>query len=226
MTSIALTPPDQNEVLRYMGTPPEQADENLLALVDACAGQILTAVRPRWTYRLSSLRFEPDGVRLDSGLLLPGQSLQSHLAGCDRVVVLCATLGAQADTLIRQAECTDMLRALALDSCASTLVEQLCDRAEQHLRTLFPNTHSPFRFSPGYGDLPLESNTPLLSLLDAPRAIGLCATSSHLLTPRKSVTALLGLSDSPIQPHMRSCLGCPAYDSCQYRKSGGHCGIS
>lgn len=226
MTSIVLTPPDRNEVLRYMGTPPERANENLLTLLDTCSAQMLSAVRPRWTYRLSSLSLEAEGVRLDSGLLLPGQALKAHLTGCDRIVVLCATLGAQADTLIRQAECTDILRALALDCCASALVEQLCDRVEEHLHTLFPDCHSPFRFSPGYGDLPLEVNTPLLDLLDAPRAVGLCATSSHLLTPRKSVTALLGLSDYTIEAHKRSCPGCPAYDGCQYRKSGGHCGIS
>ena len=225
MTPITLTTPDRNEVLRYMGTPPEQADERLLKLVAACSAQMLSAVRPRWTYRLSPVCFEEAGVRLDNSLLLPGQSLKSHLSGCDRVVVLCATLGAQTDTLIRQAECSDMLRALALDCCASALVEQLCDRAELHLHTQLPGCHSPFRFSPGYGDLPLEVNTALLDWLDAPRTIGLCATSSHLLTPRKSVTALLGLSDHPIKSHKRSCPGCPAYDSCQYRKSGGHCGI-
>lgn len=225
MISITLTPPDRSEVLRYMGTPPEQADDVLLALVDACSGQMLSAVRPRWSYRLSPLCFKDAGVRLDSGLLLPGQSLKAHLNGCDRVVVFCATLGAQADTLIRQAECSDMLRALALDCCASALTEQLCDKIELELQRQFPGCHFPFRFSPGYGDLPLEVNTPLLDLLDAPRTIGLCATSSHLLTPRKSVTAILGVADHSLEPHKRSCLGCPAHDGCQYRKSGGHCGI-
>ena len=66
----------------------------------------------------------------------------------------------------------------------------------------------------------------LLALLDAPRQVGLCARASHILTPRKSVTAILGVADHPIQASVRSCLGCPAHDSCQYRKSGGHCGIS
>ena len=225
MNHITLTPPDRDEVLRYMGMPPEQADESLLALVDASSAQMLSAARPRWSHHLSPLCFEDAGVRLDSGLLLPGQSLKTHLAGCNRVVVFCATLGAQVDTLIRQVECSDMLRALALDCCASALTEQLCDRVERHLHDTFPGCHFPFRFSPGYGDLPLEVNTPLLALLDAPRKIGLCATASHLLAPRKSVTALLGVADHPIETHKRSCPGCPAYDSCQYRKSGGHCGI-
>lgn len=226
MTPITLTAPDRNEVLRYMGTPPERAKEDLLALVDTCSVRMLSAAQPRWCYRVFPIRLDDGGVHLEGGVFLPGQSLKDHLSGCDRAAVLCATLGSQADTLIRQAECSDMLWALALDCCASTLVEQLCDRAEQQIHAVYPNCHSPFRFSPGYGDLPLEVNTDLLDLLNAPRAIGLCATSSHLLTPRKSVTALLGLSDHPIQTHKRSCPGCPAYDNCQYRKSGGHCGIS
>ena len=67
---------------------------------------------------------------------------------------------------------------------------------------------------------------PLLDLLDAPRRAGLCATANHLLTPRKSVTAILGVSSGEIEKKNRSCLGCPAQGSCQYRKAGGHCGIS
>ena len=105
-------------------------------------------------------------------------------------------------------------------------VEQLCDQIELELQRQFPGCFFPFRYSPGYGDLPLTLQSSLLALLDAPRQVGLCASASHILTPRKSVTAILGVADHPIQASVRSCLGCPAHDSCQYRKSGGHCGIS
>ena len=226
MNHITLTPPHRDEVLRYMGTPPERADESLRTLVDSCSQELLSAIQPRWCFRLVGLSIEPDGVCLDNGLFLPGTALSHHLSGCGQVFVFCATLGARTDLLIRRAECTDMTRALALDCCASALVEQLCDHVETHLQGQFPDGFFPYRFSPGYGDLPLEVNTPLLDLLDAPRQIGLCATSSHLLAPRKSVTALLGVADHPIDSHKRSCLGCPAHDNCSYRKSGGHCGIS
>ena len=226
MTPITLTPPNVDEVLRYMGTPPAAADEALRELVADCGTRLLNEVQPRWTYKVFDLSFEEGGVRLDGTVLLPGRSLHAHLSGCSRTCLLCATLGAQADRLIRQAECTDMTRALALDCCASALVEQLCDRIERQLQSLFPGCYFPYRFSPGYGDLPLEVNTPLLALSDAPRTIGLCATDCHLLTPRKSVTALLGVSNHPIESKKRSCLDCPAHNGCQYRKSGGHCGIS
>lgn len=226
MTPLLLTRLDTDEALRYMGTPPERADEHLRALVEDCADQLLSAIRPRWSYRVFNLSPAEDGVRLSGGLLLPGRELKRHLAHCDRAAVFCATLGADVDRLIRQTECTDMARALAVDCCASAAVEQLCDQIEVRLQALFPGCNFPYRFSPGYGDLPLEINAPLLELLDAPRKVGLCATASHLLTPRKSVTAILGVADHPIEMHKRSCLGCPAQAGCQYRKSGGHCGIS
>ena len=209
-----------------MGCPPEKADGALTAQVEACAREMLSAVRPRWSWRAVSLTLEEHGVRLENGLLLPGQDLKAHLTGCDRAAVFCATLGAEADALIRRTERLDMGRALTLDCCASAAIEAVCDRNETELQEKFPGCSFPFRYSPGYGDLPLEVQGPILELLDAPRRAGLCATANHLLTPRKSVTALLGVAEGEIERAKRSCLGCPAQGSCQYRKAGGHCGIS
>lgn len=223
---IAVTRLNTGEVLRYMGCPPEKADGFLRAQVEACAGELLGTIRPRWSWRAVEIAFEADGVRLEGGLLLPGQDLKNHLTGCGRAAVFCATLGAEVDALIRRAERLDMARALTLDCCASAAVEAVCDRIETELQGKFPGCSFPFRYSPGYGDLPLDVQGPLLDLLDAPRRVGLCATQTHLLTPRKSVTAILGVADGEIERTKRSCLGCPAQGSCQYRKAGGHCGIS
>lgn len=224
-TEITLSVPDTDEVLRYMGMPPQQADEATRALAIQCGQQLLSVAAPRWCGRVFELSFQPDGVWLDCGLLLGGQELKSHLEGCTKAVVFCATLGVDADALIRRIQYTDMARALGLDCAAGALVEQLCDRIEGHIHTQMPGLYSPYRFSPGYGDLPLGVQRALLDLLDAHRLIGLSATDSCILTPRKSVTAILGLSDSPIPAHKRSCALCPAQDGCQLRKTGGHCGI-
>ena len=222
----ALTRLNTDEILRYMGCPPKRADAGLRAQVEDCAGELLGVVRPRWRERTVELSFEAGGVRLENGLLLPGEDLKRHLAGCGRAAVFCATLGAETDALIRRAERLDMGRALALDCCASAAVEEICDRIEEELHSKFPGCSFPFRYSPGYGDLPLSVQGPLLDLLDAPRRVGLCASASHILTPRKSVTAILGVAQGEIAQQKRSCLGCPAQGSCQYRKAGGHCGIS
>lgn len=222
---IVLGELDLDEVLRYMGTPPGQAGPELRALAEECGRAVCAAARPRWAWRAFDIAEEAGGVRLSCGLLLPGQDLKRHLRGCGRAAVFCATLSAQVDALIRRWESGDMLWALALDCAAAAAVEQMCDQIELELQGHFPGCSFPFRYSPGYGDLPLIVQGELLSLLDAPRRVGLTASASHILIPRKSVTAILGVSDREIARNKRSCLGCPAQGGCQYRKAGGHCGL-
>ena len=110
---ISLTTINTDEVLRYMGTPPDQAGADLRALAETCAQEVLSAARPRWAYRVFDLTPQAEGVRLDCGLLLPGEDLKRHLKDCRRAALFCATLSAQVDALIRRAGGGDMLRALA-----------------------------------------------------------------------------------------------------------------
>lgn len=209
-----------------MGCPPEQAGEELLQQISNCSKELLAVLRPRWAWRALSVELQADGVHLEGGLHLPGQALKEHLRGCSRAIVFCATIGAEVDAMLRRAQRLDMGWALILDCCASAAAEELCDQIERELQGRFPGCFFPYRFSPGYGDLPLTVQGELLELLDAPRRVGLCASASHLLTPRKSITAILGVSEAPVLAQHRSCLGCPAHEGCQYRKAGGHCGIS
>ena len=185
--------------------------------MEGCSARLLAAARPKWTYRVFDLAVQTDGVRLDCGLLLPGRDLAAHLRGCSRAALLAATLSAPVDALLRRAQAEDLAAAVALDCCATAAVEAVCDLAEAEIRVRFPGCSFPFRFSPGYGDLPIELQDPILRLLDAPRRVGLCATDRHILTPRKSVTAVLGISDGEISPQKRRCASCTFRDRCKFQ---------
>ena len=213
---ITLTHIPQKEILRYLGCPGTE-DPATLALVEGCSARLLAAARPKWTYRVFDLAVQTDGVRLDCGLLLPGRDLAAHLRGCSRAALLAATLSAPVDALLRRAQAEDLAAAVALDCCATAAVEAVCDLAEAEIRARFPGCSFPFRFSPGYGDLPIELQDPILRLLDAPRRVGLCATDRHILTPRKSVTAVLGISDGEISPQKRGCASCTFRDRCKFQ---------
>ncbi|MCQ4769599.1 methionine synthase [Intestinimonas massiliensis] len=213
---ITLTHIPREEVLRYLGCPGTE-DPATLALVEGCSARLLAAARPKWTYRIFGLAVQTDGVRLDCGLLLPGRDLAAHLRGCSRAALLAATLSAPVDALLRRAQAEDLAAAVALDCCATAAVEAVCDLAEAEIRARFPGCSFPFRFSPGYGDLPIELQDPILRLLDAPRRVGLCATDRHILTPRKSVTAVLGISDGEISPQKRGCASCTFRDRCKFQ---------
>jgi cobalamin-dependent methionine synthase I len=122
-------------------------------------------------------------------------------------------------------EVTDMADAVIMDACASVAVENVCDHFEFDLRRQLEGEgqYLTDRYSPGYGDLPLNCQSRLCDALDAQRRIGLTVTASSIMVPRKSVTAILGISDRPQTLRKRGCEVCSLFLTCPYRKEGIRC---
>lgn len=211
---ISLDKLDRAEAVRYLGGSGVEMNDKMEALLDSCEEEILSCAAPKYLYKKVPLK--------NSGLLM-GSDIKSHLSGCEEAVVLCAALGAEVDRHIRLAQVSDMARAVVLDAMASVAVEQVCNRVDELIKTEFSGFYLTWRFSPGYGDYPLELQGRLLQILDAPRKIGLCVSESSILTPTKSVTALVGLSEQPLEKKRRGCAVCNLRESCQFRKKGERC---
>ena len=139
-------------------------------------------------------------------------------------MLLACTLGARFDLTLNAAQVRDMARAVILDAVGSALVERGCDEAEAELSARFPGRYLTDRFSPGYGDLPLDLQGDICAVLDASRRLGLTVTESLLLNPVKSVTAVIGVSDRPQMARVRGCDYCQMRERCPLRKGGKHCG--
>lgn len=216
-----------SEVWRYLGYHGQLPDSVTAETTKRCAEKLRAAMRPRMLYAEFPLSFQPGGVRLDScGLSLPGRDIAAHLEGCGKAVLFCATLSVQTDRLIRSTQIVDMTAGLVMDCCATAAIEQLCDDGEIVIKKSYAGSYFTSRYSPGYGDLPLEIQNDFLNVLDAPRKIGLCATDSSILVPRKSVTAILGISAVPPSRSKTGCLHCRLRDTCEFRKKGEFCGLS
>ena len=185
--------PAQAEVCRYLGCRGATPDAQTLALIDRASAP-LSGGSYRVCYTVLPLRKEGDAVDLGGCLTLRSASLARHLQGCDRAVLFCATLGADFDRRLLAARLRPAL-AVVQDAVGTAAIEQLCDRFCAQL----PQPQRP-RFSPGYGDLPLETQRPLLALLDAARLLGVGLTDALLMTPTKSVTALVGLLPNTNKP--------------------------
>ena len=216
---------DIMEALRYLGagsSPPEVLRRDMEQIAD----QLTAAVRPRYAYRVFSTVHEERGVLLrEAGILLTGRSAARMLAQCDQAVSLICTLGAGFETMLRAEQARDMARAVMLDACGSAWVESGCNAAEEELAARFPGRYLTDRFSPGYGDLPLSLQPGLCAVLDAERRVGIHVTSSFLMNPGKSVTAVIGLSDRPQQARIRGCAYCSMRETCTLRKGGKSCAL-
>ncbi len=115
--------------------------------------------------------------------------------------------------------------AVILDACGSAWVEAGCDEAERELKERLSPRYLTDRFSPGYGDLPLAVQPAMLGALNAERRLGVHLTESLLMTPSKSVTAVLGVSDEPQPARVRGCGYCAMRETCDYRKGGTTCAV-
>lgn len=203
---------NMQEALRYLGA--QSPDAALLTGLTALAEELQSRITPRFTWALTDT----------AELALPGQLAQRMLADCPRSAVLVCTLGAEFDRWMRQLSARDMARAVMLDALGSVYVEAGCDAAEDAIRARFPGKHLTDRFSPGYGDLPLDVQPRLLASARADR-IGVGLTPSLLMTPQKSVSAIVGIADAPQPARVRGCAHCALNKTCPYRKAGTTCHV-
>ena len=208
------------EVLRYLGYRGQDIDERLNGQIRSCISTVLSSAKARLTYRILPVQ----GGRVE-GLDLPGNDIRTILEGCTQAIFMAATLGPEAEALLRRTEVTNMADALIMDSAQSAAIENVCDNFEADNRLFFreQDLFLTDRYSPGYGDLPLSTQKSIIDMLVASKRIGLTVTENNIMVPRKSVTCIMGVSKTPRPMVRRGCANCAMNDRCRFRKGGRFC---
>lgn len=209
------------EARRYLGLhrPGGTVDETLEGQLQACGRELTDCARPRSIWRRFPLTLGENRVEA-AGLVIESTHLRRHLSGCTGVWFFAATLGPQVDRLLSRTSLTDMSRAVIVQACAASLLEVYCDECCAQLAAEAAEEGLGIRprFSPGYGNFPISCQRTLLDALEATKRIGLAVTQTMMLTPTKSVTALVGISPeaAPCPEKAGGCRTCSKTD-CQFR---------
>ncbi|MGL4656158.1 MAG: vitamin B12 dependent-methionine synthase activation domain-containing protein [Sarcina sp.] len=218
---------DRDEVLRYLGYKGQEIDEALSNLLDESIKEVKEKVVPKVLFETYEIERKNDVINIiGTKLKLIGKDIASCLKNCDKVVLMAVTLGNEIERMIRLTQRRDMTKTVILDSIATTYVEAVCDKIEDEIyqECKKDGKSLSFRYSPGYGDLPLSVQGEFLDTLNARRLIGLNLTDTNLLIPRKSVTAILGIKNEESKRFKRTCENCLNYKTCKFRKEGVKCG--
>lgn len=187
---------NQKEILRYLKYGKAQPTEKELALIEGCIAECQQEIEPRSIYTILPCQIDGDAVTAGP-LRLTSRYLAKNLKGCRRLVLLAATLGAKADTMIRTSQITNTAKAAVLQSVFAQQIEEYIDTVEAEICSACGIKKLRPRFSPGYADLPLETQRDLFSALEISKRIGVTLTESCLMVPTKSVTAFIGIPDEP-----------------------------
>lgn len=209
----------RREILRYLGYGRQKADERVNDLIEECLSELEHVVSPKSVSRLFPLRLLPDYSIDFTCFQTRSQNLSKNLRDCDQVLFFAATLGTGADVLIKKYTMLQMSKAVTMQAAATAMLEEYCDCINRQMKAEY-ETQGYYlrpRFSPGYGDFPLECQRKLTAVLDVGKRIGITLTDSLLMLPSKSVTAVMGVSKKPYRCEVKGCEVCEKTD-CAYRR--------
>ena len=181
-------PVNKREVLRYMGA--KDASDELMRIIDECIVESSDALGAKLCFDEYEISISGDTVDLGFCRVESGD-LSKNLKGAEKAVVFCATVGFGMDRLIARYSRLSPVKALCLGAIGNERVEALCDLFCEELKERYKNV-SP-RFSPGYGDLSLQHQKDIFKALDCTKNLGIALSDRLLMTPSKSVTAIVGI---------------------------------
>lgn len=136
---------ERKEALRYLRA--RQNDERAGVLADTVYLKLRNEVQARHVLQKHGCTVDAEGVTLDCGVRLTSKDLAGHLKGCDKLLLLAATLGSRIDVAIRRLAVGSVAEGAAAQAVAAALIESYCDEVQQKADT--DGLAQRPRFSPG-----------------------------------------------------------------------------
>lgn len=212
---------DKKEALRYLGHKNQLIDEETDKLIDESIAELKEIVELKYVYKIFDIKKENNILSFENMINIESKDLKDLLMYCEKAAVFAATLGFEVEKRIKYYSLTNLSKCIVFDACADSCIESLCDDAEAKTKEIAATKGCSitFRFSPGYGDVPISHQADILNALNAQKLIGLTCSDSSILIPRKSVTAFIGF-DKSNKIHKKSCLNCSLIGNCSFSKEG------
>lgn len=204
------------EILRYSGS--DISSDEMREYIRQCIDEIRCDLVYKVCYIETDVSIQDNTV--DFGLFkAESKNLSYTLRNSDKAIIFCATVGIKLDRLIAKYMKTDVAKAFMLQAIGTERCESLCDTFVNDINIQYRDKGSFLtpRFSPGYGDLKVDTQKDIFTILDLPRKIGVTLNESLIISPSKSVTAIVGLSETDCGYSSNKCRGCNMKE-CTFRQ--------
>ncbi len=212
-----------NKSLVHMGYPDlTRIHPDIHAKTKTLSEGIRKQASPRFLFKSEAfLEISKSGVR-SQGFTLNSDNwgrVASSMESPEEICCFGLTLGQEIEDTIASLSSQSILHGFIYDALCSTLAEHYANQAETNLARCYSrkNLMITRRFSPGYCDVPfVETQKAIFQFCDM-NAIGVTLSSSGLMIPRKSITAIVFASKR--LPFRHPCSFCKT--PCKYRRPSG-----
>ncbi len=184
---------------------------------EKCFAEVKNQVSLKAVYTQVPLKIEGAVVKvLDQAIC--SKTLSKCLGRSTSAYLFAVSIGSGIDRLIAKYASMSTAECYVVDKIASLYVEEgieaLVDILAQEVKA--QHKYLSLRYSAGYGDFDIKNQRLFIEWLDTTKKIGLSLTDSCMLTPIKSVTAIVGIGEEE-QPATYPC------DGCKLMCKGGEC---
>ena len=177
---------DKNELAARLGVPvgeiPKEAEDIWRELCLAAGSAAFCAVRV-------NVKCADGAVHLGD-FAVESAALLRVLGSSSFAVLLTVTLGHGAERFLRGRAMLGTLRHFLADAVADAAIEAAADFAQKEV--LGADGHTA-RFSPGYADFDLSYVKNIVDLTGAGARLGISVSREFLMTPTKTVCAVIGI---------------------------------
>lgn len=194
---------DKKEILRYMGC--KTPDENILSLLEECLSEAMPTLSYAVSYSVYPIKYKKD---------ISSDGLLKHLSDSDEIIIFAATIGVGIDRLISKYSRISPTKAVIFQAIGTERIEALCDAFCEEMKKKYGCITN--RFSPGYSDWDIKDQKLIISVTDATKNLGICLNDSFLMSPSKSVTAVVGIKNTETE-EKNPCESCENA-GCIYRR--------
>jgi hypothetical protein len=189
------------DVLKRMGYPSAsfELEEPVKSVFREALDEARSLMRPAASVRVLRVASnDGSAVRFDGEeFFIASRQVAKLLVRSEAAVCFCATIGGALDASVAgRMRDGDMLAAVILDAIGSETADAAADTLHWKILRRLAGDEGRFvtaRFSPGYGDWPLTVQNEMIRVSGG-ALIGITVTPSSLMIPRKSVSAVLGLT--------------------------------
>lgn len=186
---------NEYEALRYLGYVRSSITDEDIEIVKAAIEEVRVLAAPKACFERYPVTISEDfDITMPYGII-HSKDLATNLNGCSEIYIFAATIGPRFDMALTRQRQISIAKAAMYQSVGAATVEALCDTLNEDLRrkvveeggTLHP------RFSPGFGDMSLDNQKGIFSVLRPEKSIGLTLKDNLIMAPEKSVTAIIGI---------------------------------
>ncbi|MFH1282663.1 MAG: vitamin B12 dependent-methionine synthase activation domain-containing protein [bacterium] len=189
---------DRKALLKRLGyiDKKQEVSRSFVGLVTAILDLAHMLIQPKQIVNISNIdKFSESSLKLDNGFIIESKNVSNLLQCCSKVFSFVITIGPKLenkrDHFFKQNEPT---QAMLLDACGSVAIETYADKLNKSAESEFAKKDFILtkRYSPGYGDWHISAQKNFLGLLSA-KKIGVELNDNFIMTPEKSISALIGL---------------------------------